>query len=517
MTLPFPDTYAQATPDKPAYVMAGSGVAVTYRELVDASRRIARLLWSRGLRHGDCVAILIENHLALPKVAWAAQRSGLRYVAVSTKLLPDEVRYILADSGARMLFTSARMADVVRQASVGLDSVESVFVVDDVDDPDFESLSSALASTPAGVEPDEREGVDLLYSSGTTGRPKGVAASLTLPPLGTAPGVSDLLHQRWGLDNDSIYLSPAPMYHAAPLRFIMTVHRHGGTAVIMERFDAVAALELIERYRVTHTQMVPTMFIRMLKLPDAQRQAFEVSSLTTVIHSAAPCPADTKRAMIEWLGPIIDEFYSSTENYLFTTLDSHEWLDRPGSVGRAQLGTPHVLDETGQPLPPGEIGTLWSEGGMDFAYLNDPEKTASTRNAQGWSTVGDLGYVDEDGYVYLSDRRADLILSGGVNVYPRESEDILAMHPKVADVAVFGIPDPELGQVVHAVVAPAPGEVGDDALAAELLDYLRDRLAKFKCPRRIDFEDELPRHATGKLYKRLLRDRYSEGSSVPTS
>ncbi|HET8993242.1 MAG TPA: AMP-binding protein [Rhodococcus sp. (in: high G+C Gram-positive bacteria)] len=507
--LDFPDTHAEADPGRLAYIMADTGAAVTYGELVADSRSIAKMLWSKGLRHGDCVAVLMENSVSFPKIAWAAQRIGLRYVTLSTRLLADEIAYILGDSGARALFTSGRYLDAAADAAELTPGVQHRFTVDEAA-RGFENLAVELDSAAPTVVPDEREGVDLLYSSGTTGRPKGVVADLPLHPLGTPPGVAGLLHTQWGIGRDSVYLSPAPLYHAAPLRFTMTVHRYGGTAIVMERFDPEKALELVERYRVTHTQMVPTMFIRMLKLPEAQRAAFDVSSLQVVIHAAAPCPPDTKRAMIDWLGPIIHEYYSSTENSLFTALDSHEWLAHPGSVGRPILGTAHILDESGEELPPGESGTIWSEGGLMFEYLNDPEKTAAARNEAGWTTVGDLGYLDEDGYLYLSDRRADLILSGGVNIYPRESEDVLVVHPKVADAAVFGIPHDELGEVVHAVVQPAPGAASDSALEEELLAFLREKLATYKCPRRIEFADELPRHATGKLYKRLLRDRYSQ-------
>lgn len=505
----FPDTHAAADPDRPAYIMADSGAVVTYSELVDDSRDIAKLLWSRGIRHGDCVAVLMENSASFPKIAWAAQRIGLRYVTLSTRLLPDEVAYILRDSGARALFTGARHLGTAADAADATPSVEHRFVVDEPD-RGFENLWQEIDSVSAGVSPEECEGVDLLYSSGTTGRPKGVVAELPLHPLGTPPGVAGLLHNQWGIDRDSIYLSPAPLYHAAPLRFTMTVHRYGGTAIVMERFDPERALELVERYRVTHTQMVPTMFIRMLKLPDEQRTGYDVSSLQVVIHAAAPCPPDTKRAMIDWFGPIVHEYYSSTENSLFTALDSHEWLAHPGSVGRAILGVPHILDESGDELPPGESGTIWSEGGLLFEYLNDPVKTTESRNERGWTTVGDLGYLDKDGFLYLSDRRADLILSGGVNIYPRESEDVLVVHPKVADAAVFGIPHDELGEVVHAVVQTAPGVIADEGLEEELLAFCREKLSAFKCPRRIDFVDEMPRHATGKLYKRLLRDRYAQ-------
>ncbi|WP_370185428.1 AMP-binding protein [Rhodococcus wratislaviensis] len=504
----FPDTHAAAHPERPAYIMADTGTVVTYRELVDESRSISKLMWSRGMRHGDCVAILMENKAELLKVAWAAQRIGLRYVTLSTRLLADDVAYILGDSGARCLFTSRDLQQIATAAVAELPSVAHRFIVDDPIDG-FESLSAATKSMDETVLPTEREGVDLLYSSGTTGRPKGVVAELPLHPLGTPPGVAELLHRQWGFDGNTVYLSPAPLYHAAPLRFNMTVHRYGGTAVVMERFDTKRALELIERYQVTHTQMVPTMFVRILKLPAETRSAYNLSSLTTVVHAAAPCPPDIKRAMIDWLGPIVHEYYSSTESDLFTALNSQEWLSHPGSVGRSLVGTAHILDDAGQEVPNGEPGTIWSEGGLAFKYLNDPEKTASSRNEKGWTTVGDLGYLDDDGYLYLSDRRADLILSGGVNIYPREAEDALIVHPKVADAAVFGIPHDELGEIVHAVVQPATGVNVTPDLEEELLAYCQTRLAKYKCPRHIDFEAELPRHPTGKLYKRLLREHYS--------
>ena len=505
-TTPFPDAWATIDPDRPAVVMAGTGRVTTYGELVTASRRIAALLWGRGLRHGDCVAILMDNGEAFLEVAWAAQRIGLRYVGLSTRMQPAEVTYILNDSGAVVLFTAATLVDNAAAAVAEAPGVRLRFTTGGADSG-FEALDLALDQAPA-VSPEEREGVDLLYSSGTTGRPKGVVAALPLSPLGTPPGVATLLHDRWGFDERTVYLSPAPLYHAAPLRFCMTVHRYGGTVVVMEKFDAEAALELIERHRATHTQMVPTMLIRMLKLPAEQRAAHDLSSLEVVVHAAAPCPADAKRELIDWLGPIVHEYYSSTENYLFTALDAEEWLAHPGSVGRALIGTAHILDDQGNELPPGETGTVWSEDGLPFEYLHDPEKTAQARNERGWTTVGDLGYLDGDGYLHLSDRRTDLVLSGGVNVYPQEAENVLVGHPDVADAAVFGIPHDELGEVVHAVVQPRAGlAVGAD-LEAQLLAHCQEKLARYKCPRGIDFADELPRQATGKLFKRVLREQY---------
>lgn len=508
VTADFPDAHAQIAPDRPAVIMADTGRVVTYRELVADSRSISALMWSRGLRHGDCVAILMENNAELVKIAWAAQRTGLRYVTLSTRSSPEELGYILTDSAAQALFTSEKFLDAAISALATTDMVKHRFAVG-ASREHFENLAAAIGVNPSTEAVDECEGVDMLYSSGTTGRPKGIVAELPLDPIGTPPGVAALLQSRWGFSSATVYLSPAPLYHAAPLRFNMAVHRYGGTTIVMERFVAETAMALIERHRVTHTQMVPTMMIRILKLPTEERQTYDVSSLQVLVHAAAPCPPDTKRGMIEWLGPIVHEFYSSTENALFTAIDSPEWLEHQGSVGRSLLGTVHILDEEGRELPPGETGVIWSENGLSFEYLNDAEKTAASRNDRGWTTVGDLGYLDDGGYLYLSDRRVDLILSGGVNIYPREVEDVLAVHPKVSDAAVFGIPHDELGEVVHAVVRPVPSiEPGPD-LEDELLGYLSTKLAKYKLPRRIDFQSELPRHETGKLYKRVLRDQYS--------
>ncbi|MFJ3772314.1 AMP-binding protein [Streptomyces sp. NPDC090075] len=503
---PFPDSVARADPARPAFVMAETGHMVTYGELVDSSRAIAALLWSRGLRHGDCVAILMENTADYLPVAWAAQRCGLRYVGLPVRLEPAEAAYILRDSQARALVTSPAHVDRAAAALLEAPGVELRFSTGPAAQG-FEELAEA-ASAALPVVPEEREGVDLLYSSGTTGRPKGVAANLPLAPLGTPPGVATLLHERWGLDEKATYLSPAPLYHAAPLRFCMTVHRYGGTVVIMERFGAEAALELIERHRVTHTQMVPTMLTRMLKLPAEARARRDLSSLRVLVHAAAPCPPEAKRALIAWLGPIVHEYYSSTENYLFTAIDSQEWLAHPGSVGRPLLGRPHILDEVGGELPVGEIGTVWSEGGLPFEYLNDPAKTAESRNDRGWTTVGDLGHLDADGYLYLADRRVDLVLSGGVNIYPQEAENVLVAHADVADAAVFGIPHDELGEVVHAVVQLRPDLAPSPEMAEQLIDWCRRHLSAYKCPRGLDFADELPRSPTGKLFKRELREQY---------
>lgn len=505
MSILFPDRHAADDPDRPAYVMASTGVTVTYGELVASSRSIAGLLYARGLRHGDTVAVLMENDERFLTVVWGLQRAGLRYVALSTRLAADDIAYILADAEAEALVVSESMTGLARQALADAPVIGQLFTTGEPDG-EFEALVAESAAAPP--HPDEREGVDLLYSSGTTGRPKGVVADLALAPLGTAPGFAALFHQRWGLDSDSVYLSPAPLYHAAPLRVCMTVHRYGGTVIVMERFDAETALELIERYRVTETQMVPTMLLRILKLSAGQRRERDLSSLRCVVHAAAPMPVDAKRDLIDWLGPIVHEFYSATENYLFTELDSAEWLAHPGSVGRPLSGTPHICDDAGAELPVGQTGTIWSSGGLWFEYLHDPDKTAASRNELGWTTVGDLGRLDADGYLYLADRRSDLILCGGVNIYPQEAENVLAGHPDVADVAVFGIPHDELGQVVHGAVQLRAGvEAGWDT-EQRLLEYLTARVSPFKCPRRLEFVDDLPRLPTGKIVRRVLQEQY---------
>ena len=502
----FPDSTAAMDPDRPAYVMAATGRIVTYGELVQRSRAIASMLWSRGVRHGACLALLMENTEHFLMVAWALQRIGVRYVAVQTRMTPAEIAYILDDSGASGLFVTDSLLDAGASAVADSPAVRLRFT-SGTSRGGFEGLDQALAAGAHG-DPDEREGVDLLYSSGTTGRPKGVLSSLALGPLGSPPGFTTLFHQLWDIGEDTVYLSPAPLYHAAPLRVVLSVHRYGGTVVIMDKFDAAGALQLIESHRVTHTQMVPTMLIRMLKLPEETRDQADVSSLRVVIHAAAPCPPEVKRRLIEWFGPIVREFYSATENYLFTELDSHEWLQHPGSVGRPVAGTPHILDDDGHELPLGQTGTIWSEAGPPFEYLNDPDKTAQTRNDHGWTSVGDLGYLDGDGYLYLSDRRSDLILCGGVNVYPQEIENVLAGHPDVADVAVFGIPHDEMGQVVHAVVQLRADLAPTDELEARLVAHCQQHLAGVKCPRRVEFIDALPRTPTGKLLKRVLRDQH---------
>ncbi len=514
----YPGTHAVERPDHPAVVMAGSGDQLTYRELDERSNRLAHLFREAGLQRGDHVALFMENQIHYLEVVWAALRSGLYLTAINSYLTTPEVAYIIDDCEARLVVASAAKAGIAD----GIDAASTPRVerwlmvgagASSGEGPPWEDYEATTAGFPSTAIADESPGTSMLYSSGTTGRPKGIKRPLPEHGIDEMdPRTALNMQMLFGYRQDMTYLSPAPMYHAAPLAFVTPVQRLGGTVVIMEKFDPVDALRAIETYSVTHSQWVPTMFIRMLKLEEAVRNSFDLSSLEIAIHAAAPCPVPVKRQMIEWWGPVLLEYYAGTEGNGSTFITSEQWLLKPGSVGAAPPGTLHICDPDGNELPPGEEGGVYFSGGAEFEYHNAPEKTADATLPGGRTTLGDIGYVDEDGFLFLTDRKAHMIISGGVNIYPREIEDLLIAHPSVADVAVFGVPDPDMGEQVKAVVQPAAGidiEGGaGEALAAELLSYTRDVLAHYKCPKSIDFEAELPRLPTGKLYKRILRDRY---------
>ena len=503
-------TQARRQPEATAVIMGASGRSLSYREVDENSSRFARLLRARGVTTGGHIALLMENNLRYLELAWGAQRSGLYYTAVNNHLLGGEVQYILDDSGASVLVTTPAMARVVSE--LDLDRVAVRLVVGGALDG-FESYEDASGEHPGEPLADESEGREMLYSSGTTGKPKGVRKTLPATALGdpsAAPVQIATALGAAGIGPGSVYLSPAPLYHSAPLVYCTSMLRLGATVVVMESFDPAACLALIERYGVTHAQFVPTMFIRMLKLPTAERDRYDLSSLRYAVHAAAPCPVDVKRQMLEWWGPIIHEYYSGTEDIGSTWITAQEWLAHPGSVGRP-LSPAHIVGPDGEELGPGQEGTVYFEGGRPFQYHNDPAKTASVTDGHGWRTLGDVGLLDEDGYLYLTDRQAHMIIAGGVNIYPQEAENVLAGHEAVADVAVIGVPDPDRGEAVKAVVQPVDPASAGPALEAELIEYCRSRLAAYKCPRSVDFTDELPRDPNGKLYKRLLRDRYWEG------
>jgi long-chain acyl-CoA synthetase len=507
-----PGAFAETTPDKPAVIM-DDGRRLTYGELEAQSNQVAHLFRQLGLQRGDHIAFVLENRPELFVVAWGAQRAGLYYTAISTRLGVDELQYIVDDCGARVFIASRETLPIASQAVAA--AVEARFLVDGTADG-WEALETAVAGLPTTPIEDQAEGFDMLYSSGTTGRPKGVKVPLTEEPYPQFGLVGALASALFGFGEDSVYLSPAPLYHAAPLRFTVSAHRFGATDVVMAHFDPERFLQLIEEHKVSFTQVVPTMFIRLLKLPEEVRAKYDTSSLTCVVHAAAPCPVEVKERMIEWWGPIIHEYYAGTEGNGFVYCNSEQWLAHRGTVGQPLVGKVHIVDEEGEEVPVGETGTVYFEGGNSFEYHHDPEKTKKSFDpkGRGWSTLGDVGYVDDDGFLYLTDRKAYMIISGGVNIYPQEAENVLALHPKVADVAVFGIPDDEMGEAVHAVVQPAEGVEGTPEDAAELIAYCRSKLAHFKCPRTVDFRPELPRHPTGKLYKRLLKDEYWAGRTL---
>jgi acyl-CoA synthetase (AMP-forming)/AMP-acid ligase II len=497
---------ARRTPDKPAIVLSSDGDTTTFAELDRRSRQVASLLRQEVDPRGH-VAILMDNRPEFLEVAWAAQRSGIYYTPVNWHLTEDEAAYVVDDCGAKVLFTSTevgQLAERVRARSAGLST--ALMVGGAV--TGFDDYASVVDKGSAEAGEDEREGTYFFYSSGTTGMPKGIEPAHAFPPFGTGLTIDHVMGKSFGFSGDSVYLCPAPLYHAAPLGWSLGAQRHGGTVVLMPKFDPLECLRAIEKHQVTHAQFVPTMFVRMLKLPEEQRRSFDLSSLQVVIHAAAPCPVEVKRRMIEWLGPKLIEFYAGSEGSGMTVITAPEWLTHEGSVGKAALGTLHIVDEAGEELPPGEIGTVFFAGGGTFKYHNDPDKTARAFNEKGWATLGDLGHVDEEGYLYLADRRTDLIISGGVNIYPAEVEDAIVMHPAVADVAVIGVPHDEMGQSVKAVVQLAPGQQPSNALADELLAHCRERLASFKCPRALVFADELPRLPTGKLLRRRVREEH---------
>ncbi len=503
-------THARTQPDKLAVLRPATGESLTYKALDDRSNQLAQLLHARGLRRGDHIALYLENHLAFFEVIWAALRSGLYITPINRFLPAAEAAYIVENCDARGLIASAALdqSEELGRLSPACEIKLSVGGAL----PGLVDYDGALAQYPAEPLAEEPLGAFMLYSSGTTGKPKGIKRPLSdLSATGGNPGMKMTVGM-FGIDGDSVYLSPAPLYHSAPAGYVTGVTQAGGTVVMMDKFDAEAALALIERHQVTHSLWVPTMFVRMLKLDPEIRALYDLSSHRCAIHAAAPCPVEVKRQMIDWWGPIVEEFYSSTEMAGFAKIDSREWLDHPGSVGRSQGRPFHICDDSGAELPAGQPGTIYGEAqtGTRFTYHKDDGKTVGATHPDHleWATVGDVGYLDDEGYLYLTDRKAFMIISGGVNIYPQQIEDALALHPKVADVAVIGVPNEELGEEVKAVVEPAPGVVPSAALAEEIRDFVRARLGKQLTPRTVDFTDELPRLPTGKLYKKALREKY---------
>jgi fatty-acyl-CoA synthase len=503
----YPGHWAGVKPITDALVNTDTNESLSWAALNDRSNQIAQLLHARGLRSGDHVALLMENHLDYFTIAWAAFRSGLYLTCINRYLTAEEAAYIINDSGSQVLFTSTALSSAVPLLNLIPNCLHRICKGPLAGYEEFDTLVEAHPATPLAEEP---MGDSMLYSSGTTGHPKGIKRPLTGKSVHEGiPGLERA--NPYGMDEHTRYLSPAPLYHAAPFGYCMRTLALGGSVYMMERFDPERALQHIEQYRITHSQWVPTMFIRMLKLEPSVRTRYDLSSHRCAIHAAAPCPVEVKHQMMDWWGPILWEYYAGTERNGHTVIGPEEWLAHPGSVGRARSGILHICDEDGTELPTGEAGLIYFEQpSRTFEYHNAPDKTSSATHPQhrSWTSLGDVGYVDEEGYLYLTDRKAFMIISGGVNIYPQEIEDALILHDKVADVAVFGVPNSEFGEEVKAVVQPLPGVLANDDLAAELEAFAREHLAGYKVPRSIDFMEELPRLPTGKLYKRVLKDKY---------
>jgi long-chain acyl-CoA synthetase len=509
----FSRQHALDNPGQPAIIMAASGDTVSYGEFEARSNRAAHLMRAAGLNRSDHISVMMENSTRLLEIGAAAERTGLYFTPINTHLTPSEVAYIVANSRSRVLFTSSACAEAAVAAALKCPDVERTLITGAGDPPaGWESYEAAVAGYPADPVPGETLGGAMLYSSGTTGQPKGILRALPEELPSEPLPIVDFFRFVFGFSDGMTYLNPAPLYHAAPLASVSVALRLGATIVVMEHFDAEQWLELVERYRVTNCQMVPAMFSRLLRLPDDVRTRYDTSSLKRIVHAASPCPIHVKRAMIDWLGPIVTEYYGATEMNGVALCDTAQWLAHPGTVGRPVLGELLILDEDGKECPVGVDGTIWFRGFTAFEYFDDPAKTAQSRTADGQaSTVGDVGHVDEDGYLYLTDRKSYMIISGGVNIYPQETENLLSAHPAVADVAVIGVPNEEMGEEVKAVVELVDPSRAGPELERELIGFCRDNLAHFKCPRTVDFVPKLPRSETGKLYKRLLRDKYWAG------
>ncbi len=500
--------------NRPALAMA-DGASISHGALDAMSARAANWLRRLGLRPGDHVAYMLENRIEAIVFAWAAHRCGLYYTPIPVHLKAGEIAYMAGDCVARLILTGAEFLELWRDVLKERSDVTLACADRGCDGAVcFWSGIGDETSAPAGPD---LEGFAMLYSSGTTGRPKGIIRPLSGRAFGGDP--MSVLYSHHQVGEHTVYLSPAPLYHAAPLRCVMAVQRLGGLAVVLERFEAVQLLRAIETWRATHIQLVPTMMRRLIELPLTVRSAYDLSSLRVVIHAAAPCPPDVKRAMIDWLGPIVNEYYGGTEGVGVTYITSQEWLERPGSVGRAVIGELQIIGEDGVQAPVGSPGLVYFRGGPRFSYHNDPDKTQQAYSLPGGepadaASLGDIGRLDADGYLYLLDRASFTINSGGVNIYPREVEDVLESHPGVREAAVFGAPNRDFGEEVKAVVERAPSHaplVGEE----ELIAFCRARMSHVKAPRSIEFVSALPRSEAGKVLKGDLRRRYWETQGSP--
>jgi long-chain acyl-CoA synthetase len=510
----YPGARLEDRADHSAVVHVPTGATQTYRELDEIANRVSHLLRGLGLQAGDHISLWFDNEPLYPSLWWGAHYAGLFYTLISARLTPAEAAYMVGNSQSKVVVIGRRLhAEHGRELAGLLD--DSVRVI--VDDDSAAGLATRLGRASEAPLPNRTEGSPMLYSSGTTGQPRAVQRAFTGLPLGSTAGVAEMAVQLFAMNESSVYLSPAPLYHAAPYAYVTAATAMGATAVVMERFDPELLLAIIDKHRVTHVQLVPTMFVRLLALPEQNRTRYDLSSLRCAIHAAAPCAVSVKEAMIDWWGPIIHEYYSGTEGVGMTYCPPEEWLSHKGSVGRALIGTVHVVDDEGREVSPGVDGTVCFDGGPRFEYFGDAKKTADSYRMNGWATLGDVGHLDEDGYLYLTDRRADLIIVGGVNVYPQEAENVLVGHPSVLDAAVFGVPHPEWGEEVKAVVQLVPSTKLEPDLESQLIAECRQVLAAVKCPRSIEFRDRLPREPNGKLLRRVLRTEFSRTATEPAT
>ncbi|QQV77652.1 AMP-binding protein [Sphingomonas aliaeris] len=501
-------SWAERQPNKLAAAMATSSEQLTYAELDQEADRVACMLQGLGIPEGGTIALLHENNLRTLSLWWGARRAGLYYVPLGTSLRPADLAFIVEDCAASAVFVTRGLEQQGVALAAELGNNQDTPIYCDGPSAVLKDFSILLEGSCVKPRPAALFGREMIYSSGTTGRPKGIRRDLSsVENAMVLPELERRMRQVYQIDERTIYLSLAPLYHATG-RFLNRAIESGGSVVILPKFNPQDALATIERFAVSHTQWVPTMFSRLLALPEEIRSRYDLSSHKVALHAAAPCPIPVKRAMIEWWGLIVDEYYGGSENAGVTFISAREWLERPGSVGRSITGRIHILadDDTFSELPVGQTGLIYFEGGLNFQYTTGGD-TPSVRGDL--STYGDLGHVDEDQYLFISDRRSDLIISGGVNIYPKEVELVIETYPSVREVAVIGVPDPEFGQQVKAVVCMANDIEDRPSLERALMQFCRENLSSIKCPKGIVFIDELPRNENGKLLKRTLRDRFS--------
>jgi long-chain acyl-CoA synthetase len=507
--------FAAKDPDRQAIIIVETGQSITYGDLERRSESLARSLLNWGLQPGDRIAVFMENRIEFFEVLWAALRLGLRLVPVNRFLKAEEAAYIVEDSDSRALFASDALGEVARGILDIAPSNVTHYVATSAGIPGYASLEQLISDAPALELPDAVHGTTMFYTSGTTGQPKGAIVGVPTRKYSEGLGeFADWIAPMMGFEPGNSVFIAAPVYHSAPCSIAIAALACGGTLVLMQKFDAAAALDAMQTYKVRQGYLVPTMMLRILKLPDAERSAFDPSNLVCLLHTGEPCAPVVKKAIIDWWGPVLLEMYGASELPQGGTLiTSEEWLRKPGSVGRAFDSTIHILDDQGRELPVGTPGNIYFEiasGAATSSYHKQATKADDSGLADNWIAFGDIGYLDDEGFLFLTERKHHMVISGGVNIYPRESEVVLLMHPDILDAACFGIPDTDMGERLVAAVQLKPGTTWSDETEERLISYCKSQIAGYKCPRQIFFEDELPRLPTGKIYKNVLRDKYAQ-------